>query len=62
MSKVLIQLDFKSNQINKEDVYSYLEELIYNDDLAYEICLSNSNEINNFNSNLNQLELPLTWR
>lgn len=62
MSKVLIQLDFKSNQINKEDVYSYLEELIYNDDLAYKICLSNSNEINNFNSNLNQLELPLTWR
>jgi hypothetical protein len=35
--KVTIELEFDSQNVSKEDVYSYLKELIEDDSLDYEV-------------------------
>lgn len=60
MTQAIITLDFESSIVSKEDVYTYLKELIDDDSLSYEVSPANLKQEESRHE-LNQLELPLTW-
>jgi len=37
MKTIIIELEFKSNEVTKQDVYNYLNELIQDESLSYNI-------------------------
>jgi len=37
MKTIIIELEFESNEVTKQDVYNYLNELIQDESLSYNI-------------------------